>query len=236
MTVFEKYFSWIYTTAGAAAMVALVACQAEPKQAAPKPEKETVAFDALRDSMEAIAFLKMDSLCRYEPNRICELGLGGIVLGAPIRDAFIPDFPSEMITDSLDHKDGYVWVTRTFPYKQGRILVEGQYAPEDEANDVLLSNSLINRIRVETPEFATESGIRVGMTLGELKKTSNGFSWTAVSIPGYEAIQVTSTKARHYQAFVFADKGYKLAEMAEKGVIHLEKLPENLRIQYIILL
>jgi len=76
--------------------------------------------------------------------------------------------------DSLQSQGGYSWWTRTLVLEEGRITFEGEFIDEANYSEERLQSSKLNRIRLSTPEFETEKGIKVGSRLSDFASAMDG--------------------------------------------------------------
>ena len=201
----------------------------DPPSAESVPKEETLEEKSIRE-------FKEDSICREQPFVLCNYGVGDISLGIPIRDAQ-PDFSKPMSSaDSLDSKGGYVWVTRTFQFPKGRIFVEGEFIDERAATDTLLSNTLVNRIRIESPEFATTDGIRVGDPVSKLFSLFPAEGLVILPVPGFQVLDISHRQGIRRVHYMLNDPGYKMAKQMKDGYVPASVIPPDATFLYLVLM
>lgn len=128
--------------------------------------------------------------CPDELDVICEDGLAFVPLGGFVAEVQASDLAATEIQDSVETGNGYEWLTRTLYFDQGQVIVEGDFIDQRQSNDTLLSDSRINRVRVESPLFRTARDIRVGQPVSRLLRAYPEGEFQVVPIPDYHAYQV----------------------------------------------
>lgn len=193
------------------------------------PQEETLEEKSIRE-------FKEDSICRTRPFVVCNFGAGDVSLGIPIRDAQPKNSSPMPSADSLDAKGGFVWVTRSFFFSKGRMLVEGEFVDERNANDTLLSDTRVNRIRIETPEFATTDGVRVGDSFSKLTNLFPAESLLIAPVPGYQVLDISHRMGARRVHYMLNDPGYKLAKQMKDGFVPVAAIPPSATIAYLVLM
>jgi hypothetical protein len=69
------------------------------------------------------------------------------------------------LQDTTIEEGDYSWRAAVLQYRQGRVLLEEDFYGSD----------ILSRIRVETPELRLKNGLRVGMTVEDLRKKSGAW-------------------------------------------------------------
>jgi hypothetical protein len=164
--------------------VCLVSCGSESD---PASEEETAESGA--DSMASQAEGPVDD-CPDELEVICEDGLALVPLGGFVAEVQREDLAAKQVQDSLESGNGFEWISRTLHFDQGRIVVEGEFIDDRYSNDTLLSESRINRVRIESPRFRTVRGIRVGSPVSALLAAHPEGKFQVDPLPSYQAFQV----------------------------------------------
>lgn len=125
--------------------------------------------------------------CMSRPDHICEDGLALAPLGSLLAYAGVEGLEPQ---DSIEAEQGYVWLSRTLSFADGSILIEGQFIDERQYNDTLVSESIVNRLRINSPSFRTAQNIRVGSSVLDLQQTFPDSTFLVDVVPGYPVLQV----------------------------------------------
>lgn len=94
-------------------------------------------------------------------------------------------YPNYQTRDTLFQEEGYAWPAWMIEMKAGKVWVEGDFS----------GGETINRIRVETPEYAFKKRIRVGDSLAELYEVEQ--KWEATYIRSYGKVDI-ACKGVHF--------------------------------------
>lgn len=172
--------------------VCLVSCGSESDQAWGEETAEAGA-----DPLATKAEVPIED-CPDELDVICEDGLAFIPLGGFVAEVQVEDLAATQIQDSLESGNGFEWISRTLHFDQGRVVVEGEFIDDRYSNDTLLSESRINRVRVESPMFRTSRGIRVGSPVSALLEVYPEGEFQVDPIPSYQAFQVRLPSSHIY--------------------------------------
>jgi hypothetical protein len=199
-----------------ALLALLAACGSESDQAQAEAKAAAAA-----DSMEAKAAVPVDD-CPDELDVICEDGLAFVPLGGFVAEVQVEDLAANQIQDSLESGNGYEWISRTLHFDQGRVVVEGEFIDARNSNDTLLSESHINRVRIESPLFRTSRDVRVGSSVQALRQAYPEGDFQVTRIPNYQAFQV-----RLPGSHIFYLVGDPAGEMNEQSLAEfsIEMLP-----------
>lgn len=133
------------------------------------------------------------------------------------------------ITDSLESQGGYLWLTRSIDLAEGRLLIEGEFIDERVANDTLLSESKINRIRIESPSFRTMEGIRVGSTTADLMKAFPNADMGLIPLTAYGLMDVQPDSSHIHFLIPLPEN------LPEEGPISPEMLPADGEVRMIVI-
>lgn len=128
--------------------------------------------------------------CLSKGDRICESGLSFAQLNDTLAAITLPDMDPEAMQDSSISRGGYTWLTRTVHLNVGRVVLEGAFFDDRQVNDTLLSASLINRIRIESPLLSTTGGIHTGNRVSDLEEILGKKDWLIQAVPGYGVLQI----------------------------------------------
>lgn len=204
----------------------LLSCGEEQQQ--PSQEDEMI----LPDSVNTEGFAGVDP--RYW---IESLGLNFVDLGQALNDmdTIVPGLG--ILQDTLVYDQGYFLATRTLHLNDGVVVVEGEYIDETEVNDTLIATSSVNRVRIESPSFRTESGIGVGMDLKALQATYPEDDFYINPILGYGALDISRASDTHIH-YLIKDPGNEMARTAMTNGIELEMkdLPADEQLYAIVLM
>ena len=186
-------------------LIILIACDSQPKESQPDDEYLPDSINTEGMVLEELETLK----CFEKENQICESGLFFARIGESIAQVDTEEMEPESVEDSVENQGGYVWMTRTYHFKKGKIVLEGEFLDERQTNDTLLSASTINRLRIESSIFQTKENIRVGSTLSSLSKVYGDSLLQAQVLLNYERIQVQASDSR--MIFLIDDPKNELA-------------------------
>ena len=154
-------------------------------------------------------------------------------IGEYIAQVDTEDLVPKSVEDSVENQGGYVWMTRTYHFEKGKIVLEGEFLDERQTNDTLLSASTINRLRIESPIFQTKENIHVGSLLSSLSAAYGDSLLQAQALLDYERIQVQAADSR--LIFLINDPGNELSgKLGETPVI--SQLPEDVAISAIVVM
>ncbi|MEO1448375.1 MAG: hypothetical protein AAFV07_02545 [Bacteroidota bacterium] len=170
------HLSFVRSLALVSSLLLLISCGNEQQSDSSTDEKST-----LTDNGAEVTD------CMSRPDYICEQGLAAAPLGTMLAFSGIEDLEAQ---DSVENQQGYVWLTRTLPFEDGTVVIEGQFIDERQSNDTLLSESTVNRVRINSPSFRTAENIRVGSTLQELQQAFPDSTFLVDAVPGFSVMQV----------------------------------------------
>jgi hypothetical protein len=209
-------------------------CQSEEKE-----QQEAVtsfAPDTIFSEQYAYLLKADDKSClESAENIICEWGVASrFLLGQNLDEL---DFTGQQVTvkDTLYTQSGYQWRGKEIAYPEGgQIVLEGQFVDEGDPGQQLPLSTL-NRIRVESPAFATQSGLKVGDPFSKLAQTYPDSLFVAIYIPSIEMVDLTIPKLSglHYnlplKLEVELEEGYQGME------ISTDMIPDTTRLQSIVI-
>jgi hypothetical protein len=210
----------------------VISCSKETQENQDNIEQE-IAPDSI--DTEGISEAEKRELdCLTHSDYICETGLFFVRIGDYIADIQAEEVDGATISDSLVSENGYEWVVRTMELPEGQIIVEGEFVDERKSNDTILSNTRVNRVRVETPLFQTADQIKVGDSITKLLEVYTEESFQVVSIPSYEiiSVQVSNQKLN----YLVKDDGNALANSLPGDVINIDDLPREALISGIVVM
>jgi hypothetical protein len=163
------------------------------------------------------------------PDSIDTRGLAFAQLESYIADV-VPDTNLVLsVADTVVNQGGYLWLVRTLHTSQGPILLEGEFIDDRIANDTLLSESRINRIRIESSLFQTRQQLRVGSPLSALRQHYPDSLISVTPIPGFDMVQVQAGEESLFY-LIFAPK------LATQPQVQLAELPADARIEAIVVM
>lgn len=152
---------------------------------------------------EAPSSSATDVDCMSRPDYICEQGLGLAPLGTMVAIAAVEGVEPQ---DSIIAQEGYVWLTRTLPFTDGSVVIEGQFIDERSYSDTLVSESTINRIRISSPSFQTREEIRVGSTVLALQEQFPDSTFLVDAVPGFPVLQLRLSSS--HIIYLIPDQAY----------------------------
>ena len=158
-------------------------------------ESEQANAEETAPISDTLSMGETEADCFQSADIICEEGLIFARLGGYLADVYLTDLPEGATQDSMESGEGYEWISRTLHMEPGRLVIEGEFVDSRESNDTILSNSLINRVRVETPLFRTAKDIRVGSSLSDILSAYPDKEWFATPLPEYRSIQIQTAES-----------------------------------------
>ncbi|MEL6132958.1 MAG: hypothetical protein AAFR59_06295, partial [Bacteroidota bacterium] len=201
-------------------------------------ENKTEKQEAADASAEEMTTLEQETYeetvaCMKDPYHICESGIQSANLNDYIADIMVEPLDVQSVGDSLDEGNGYVWLVRTLHMDEGQVLVEGNFIDDRKATEETLNQSQINRIRIESEQFYTEEGIKVGQTLSDLLKVYTDSAFYIVSQPDYGVLDLSRFNSRiHYLIEIDVD----LMEGLESAAAPLSEVPGSQAIRSIVIM
>lgn len=192
-------------------------------------ESAAEAFDPA-----SLGLTQADSSCLHDPYQICEAGLAFALLGQPIDQVDWAPYGVVSSSEEIMTGNGFQWMVKTLAFPEGQLVLEGEFIDERFADEASLQQSPINRIRVETPQFATAEALAVGSSVEELLQVQPDSLYEVISIPEYEtlAVQAPSTSSL---SFLIEDLGNRLSVSAGQD-LRLSKLPPDATIKAVVVM
>ena len=181
--------------------------------------------------------------CFSQLNRICDSGLAFAQLGQEVALMEGEGLSVTHIEDSTELEGGYIWLQRTLHFPDGFILLEGEFLQEKDYRPEKISQSLLNRIQIQTPSFSTEKDIRIGSTIAELSQKFEGSEPTLFSFgafeefrnnPEYEVLQIKFEEEPHIN-YLTPDPDFQLFEKYGTENLVLPVLPPDAIISKIVI-
>ncbi|MCB0839599.1 MAG: hypothetical protein KDE26_21155 [Bacteroidetes bacterium] len=212
-------------------MIALFSCKNDNQE---KKQEEEILPDSILNTEGMSEAEKAEYICLTHNDYICETGLFFVRLGDFIGDLQAEEIEGASISDSVVSESGYQWVVRTMQLPEGRIIVEGEFIDERQSNDTLLSNTRVNRLRIESPLFQTPDQLKVGDSVTRLLELYPEESFQVVSIPDYEVINIQVGNSRYN--YLVSDKGNAMASSIAGDVILVDDLPREAMISGIVVM
>ncbi|MEM6263174.1 MAG: hypothetical protein AAGI38_11745 [Bacteroidota bacterium] len=119
--------------------------------------------------------------CR-SPWSIRPEGLRNLQLSSQMPGAEDQRFQGYQVSDTVLREEGYEWQTLIIHHAQGNVWVEADF----------FKGEVINRLRIETPEFHVKKKIRVGNVWKELQPMAAG--WNLTYLPTHQRIDAYSSE------------------------------------------
>ena len=173
-----------------------------------------------------------ESVCTDQALRICPEGLSFIKLGQGISELDTQNVDPAIIIDELNTQNGYQWVSRTIKFAEGDIIIEGQFIPEAEANDTILSMTLVNRMRIEVPSFTTPAGLSVGQDYQTILEAYADKEAVLNPLPDYGMVELRFAEVPYI--FLFKDPNNQLA--TQNQLIQADQLAKDSRVEAIVVM
>lgn len=101
-------------------------------------------------------------------------GLHVISLGEDMPPLGTDNFKGHALSDTTEMDGEYTWRVAMLEYREGRVMLEEDFYGSEQ----------LNRIRIETPELRLRNGLRVGMTVEDLRKKSR--NWFIAPLQKYQ--------------------------------------------------
>ncbi len=103
--------------------------------------------------------------------------------------------------DTLEHANGYIWLSRILDLQDGQIILDGDFIDDRQATQALIDASQVNRIRIESPSFETQEGLKVGSTFADLIKAFHDSTLYIDPLPDFQMLQVQIPNMGMYYLF-----------------------------------
>ncbi|MEM9986987.1 MAG: hypothetical protein AAF804_17990 [Bacteroidota bacterium] len=133
--------------------------------------------------------------------------------------------------DTLEHANGYIWLSRILDLQDGQIILDGDFIDDRQATQALIDGSQVNRIRIESPSFETQEGLKVGSTFAELMKAFRDSTLYIDPLPDYQMLQVQVPNMGMFYLF-------EEPKLLENGQLEISPgdLPSDLPIRAIVVM
>ena len=146
------------------------------------------------------------------------------------------EIPFPLSEVQYQSEDGYVWMTREMQLDTGKVIFEGDFFDEKLVSGESFKQSILSRIRIESPMLSLHNGLRTGISLGELRSFYPQSSWEYMYFPSYRMVDVADPESPEIH-FLFPEPPGVLPDTLKVGdFVAEELLSEDLPIEAIVLL
>jgi hypothetical protein len=230
----QKSFLYLLVIIGS---LFFTACEPNSTQSSNKEIKDPQGVlipDTIFSDNYGYALRKADKTCLADTQRlICEFGVTQIaILGFPM-DELILD-KSIRIKDTLYIQGGYQWRGQELALTDGSMVyLEGNFVDEGDPGNQL-PISIVNRIRVESSQYETVEGIKVGMPFSELKQKLSEDQYVAIYIPSVGMVDITLPELSGLHFNVPLNVEVDLEEGYQGKEISTQFIPDSAQIHSIV--
>ena len=148
--------------------------------------------------------------------RISTAGIYQAQIGQEMPAAGLDNLKGVAAEDTLFSEGEYEWRVIKMKYNKGHVFVEEDFYGSDR----------VSRIRVETPELKMRNGLRVGMTVEDLRKKNS--QWIISPIPNFGLWDFYSREFPRIHFVVDApEKSQEVGEEGWAGIKIADFAPES---------
>ncbi len=122
--------------------------------------------------------------------KIDKSGLSFIHLGDRLSQLDSLEIPYPLSEVQYQSEEGYVWMTREMHLDTGKVVFEGDFFDEKQVTGESIQQSILSRIRIESPMLSLHNGLKTGISLGQLKSFYPQSSWEYTYFPSYRMVDV----------------------------------------------
>ena len=171
--------------------------------------------------------------CLQDPYHICEGGIQSASLGGYLADIILNTLDATEERETLENGSGYVWLVRTVNLLEGKMMIEGEFIDERQADSTSINDSKINRIRIESNLFSTEEDLKVGDRVEDILKVYPDASFYFATLPDYGVADISRFNSRIHYLIPLTKEQMASADTAAQP---FDYIPKGQKIQAIVIM